>query len=289
MADIWRSNATKLGEQLAQEQKVTTLPVRPIEIAESLGILVEPLPPGKKGVSGMLVESNNNFGIKYATYIDNIGFQNFCVGHELGHYIIPGHYEQLLTDGHHESSAGFISGDRFELEADHFSAGFLMPGYLFDNAMNKVQNGLKAVDFLSTECETSFTATAIRYAQRTPDPLAIIVSEGQVIKYCFMSAELREVKGLSWIKKGTRLSSGTVTSCFNKVEKNILNGNRSEGESTLLDWFDCSLRYELYEEVVGLGEYGKTLTVLTLDSLPDQEEVDDEDEMIESWTPRFKR
>ncbi len=62
----------------------------------------------------MLLEINNNFGIMYATYIDNIGFQHFCVGHELGHYRIPDHPEQVMTNGYHVSSAGFISGERYE-------------------------------------------------------------------------------------------------------------------------------------------------------------------------------
>ena len=71
------------------------------------------------------MESNNNFGIMYATYVDNIGFQNFCVAHELGHYSIAGHYEQLMGNGFHESSAGFVSNEKYELEADHFAAGLL--------------------------------------------------------------------------------------------------------------------------------------------------------------------
>jgi len=142
MTEIWKFHATKLGEEFAKEQKITSLPVDPIEIAENLDILVEPLPADKRGVSGMLMENNNNFGIKYATYVDNIGFQHFCVAHELGHYSIPGHYEQLMESGFHESSAGFVSNEKYELEADHFAAGLLMPSFLFDAELNKHQSGL---------------------------------------------------------------------------------------------------------------------------------------------------
>ena len=38
----------------------------------------------------------NMFGIAYATHIDNVGFQNFSVGHELGHYFLPGHVDAVL-------------------------------------------------------------------------------------------------------------------------------------------------------------------------------------------------
>jgi hypothetical protein len=51
--------------------------------------------------------------------------------------------------------------------------------------------------------------------------------------------------------------------------------------------------YRVSEEVVGLGEYGRTLTVLTCKSLTMrvEEAVDDEEEeaMMESWTPRFRK
>ena len=61
-------------------------------------------------------------------HIDNIGFQNFSVAHELGHYFLPGHIDAVLADGDvHESRAGFASGDRYEMEADHFAATLLMP------------------------------------------------------------------------------------------------------------------------------------------------------------------
>jgi hypothetical protein len=163
-----------------------------------------------------------------------------------------------------------------------------MPSYLFDLELNKAQSGLKAVELLSRKCNTSLTATAIRYAQRTPDPIAIIVSEEQIAHYCFMSDELRGLQGLTWIKKGSRLPKNTVTSRFNSAPKNILNCNKADGASTLLDWFGCVFQYEIFEEVIGLGQYGKTLTVLSVESIPDQEELDEEDELTESWTPRFK-
>jgi hypothetical protein len=46
------------------------------------------------------------------------------------------------------------------------------------------------------------------------------------------------------------------------------------------------------EEVVGLGNYGRTLTVLTCPGIEEQrygyEDRDEEERLIESWTPRFR-
>ena len=42
--------------------------------------------------------------------------------------------------------------------------------------------------------------------------------------------------------------------------------------------------------MIGLGSYGKTLTVLTAIDLEEQiEEIAEEEEFVESWTPRFRR
>jgi len=37
-------------------------------------------------------------------------------------------------------------------------------------------------------------------------------------------------------------------------------------------WFDCGGSLEVVEEVVGLGNYGRTLTVLWGESLPDPDD-----------------
>jgi hypothetical protein len=120
------------AEKVVGDHGIAALPVRPIALARQLGIEVMAKPARAAGVSGMLLRVGNSFGIAYATHIDNVGFQNFSVGHELGHYFLPGHIDAVLGDGDvHESRAGFASGDRYEMEADHFAAALLMPRALF--------------------------------------------------------------------------------------------------------------------------------------------------------------
>ena len=70
---------------------------------------------------------------------------------------------------------------------------------------------------------------------------------------------------------------------------NVLQGVRVEETSNLQDWFGGKRKIEISEDVVGLGRYGKTLTVLYDINLPDADEEEDEESLIESWTPRFKR
>ena len=128
--------AGRRAEKLIAERGVTALPVDVETIAHEEGILVTAMPSHITGVSGMLQKSGENFGIGYATFVDNPGFQRFSIGHELGHYFLEGHPEALLRDGPHQSRAGFSSGDRYELEADHFAASLLMPNPLFARALD---------------------------------------------------------------------------------------------------------------------------------------------------------
>jgi len=80
----------------------------------------------------MLLRHGDVFGILYATHIASEGFQRFSIAHELGHYFLEGHIDHILPkDGVHESHAGFVSADPYELEADQFAGGLLMPSAPF--------------------------------------------------------------------------------------------------------------------------------------------------------------
>ncbi len=60
----------------------------------------------------------------------------------------------------------------------------------------------------------------------------------------------------------------------------------------MLDWLGGKRSSVVTEEVIGLGRYGKTLTVLFSRKIGHEayaDEGDDEDDLVERWTPRFKK
>jgi hypothetical protein len=278
---------------LAAEQIVKgmglTLPIDPIKVAKDRDIEVAAKPASAGGVSGMLIRVGDQFAIAYATHIDNEGFKNFCVAHELGHYFLPGHPDAVLKGGMHESRAGFTSGDPYEIQADRFAAAFLMPRHLFFPALEAAGEGLAAIETLRELCKTSLHATAIRYAQCTRELVAVVLSTGSRIDHCFMSEALKGVGGIDWLRKREAVPRGTPTHAFNQDQENVRRAVRVEGSSNLQDWFGGRHRVSISEDVVGLGSYGKTLTVLYGIDVPDAEDREDEDALIESWTPRFRR
>ena len=275
------------AERLIVELEIESLPVDPTAIAQSLGIVVQPK-AAKDGVSGMLIRLGNEFGIAYATHIKSEGFRRFCIAHEIGHYRIPGHVDAVLAHGDvHESHAGFVNGDRYEREADRFAASLLMPNNLFTREMRLFGDGLQAIETLAERCTASLPAVAIRYVQKAEVPVAMVVSTGPRVDYCFMSGPLRDFEHLEWLRKGQSLPAGSETDEFNSDPGNIRTAQRAAAEVDLRLWFGGQREIPGTEEIVGLGGYGKTLTILCAEIFANDE--DEEYELEKSWKPSFRR
>jgi hypothetical protein len=286
--------AKQQAEAFLREEGITTLPVDPFAIAASRDIEVKAKPDTAGGVSGILLRHGDAFGILYATHLPSEGFQRFSVGHELGHYFLEGHIDHVLPrDGVHTSYAGFVSADPYELEADQFAAGLLMPSAPFKRALARHDPGLAVIESLAGLCKTSLTATAIRYAELTRDAVAIVISTGATIDFCFMSNAIKSLPQLSWLRKGTPVPQGTATAQLNANTRRIAGGDRDEADIDIVDWLGGARSVGATEQVVGLGAYGKTLTVLTCPSVQDEtyreDDAETEEDLAGRWTPRFHR
>jgi hypothetical protein len=285
------SGAAGIAERIVREHNIPSLPVDPIRIANSVGIEVVAKPASDGGVSGMLIRYGEQFCIAYATHITSQGFKRFTIAHELGHYFLEGHVDAIFREGSvHESRAGFVSAIPYEREADHFAARLLMPNALFFAALRRAGEGLSAVESLAGTCLTSLPATAIRYAECAREPVAIIVSTGNSVDFCVMSKALEECDGIDWIRKNQALPLGCATRGFNGEPARVRRAERLESESAFQEWFGGDMRVTVKEDVLGLGSYGKTLTVLHEIELPEDDDSDDDEEKLsESWSPRFRR
>lgn len=283
--------ARQKAEAFLRDEGITGLPVDPFAIAASRDIVVRAKPDTTEGVSGMLLRHGDEFGIMYATHIDNEGFQRFSIAHELGHYFLDGHLDQVLDEnGVHESRAGFVSADPYELEADNFAVGLLMPSVPFRRALGRLDAGLAAVEQLAILCRTSLTATANRYAELSEDAVAVIISTRGIVDYCFLSESMRSLPDLTWPRKGSPVPANAVTAGISKNPNRVRSAERADAEADVMDWLGGRRSIPITEEAIGLGSYGKTLTVLSSAEIgQDDEEEEDDEDLIESWTPRFRR
>jgi hypothetical protein len=165
-----------------------------------------------------------------------------------------------------------------------------MPNALFSAALRHVGEGLAAIESLAETCQTSLPATAIRYAECSREAVAIIISTGNSIDFCVMSKALRECEGIDWIRKKQALPPSSATKRFNSDAARVRRAERMQDNGAFQDWFGGDHRLTIAEDVIGLGSYGKTLTVLHEIELPEDDDgPDDEERIEESWTPRFKR
>ncbi len=265
----WKSELR--AAELLKSLDLSALPIDPFEIAGQKDIACQQMPSLGEGISGCMMKVGDNFGILYSARFASEGFRNFTVGHELGHYCMDGHVTHLFADGQtlHRSLSGFTSSDSYEQEADAFAAGLLMPKDLFKAAMYTAGDGLHAIEILAGLCRTSLTATAVRFARLSEEPVAVVCSEKGKIHFAIMSPGMKQIRDLTWIKRGAGVPIQSLTASFNNDESNIRHGRRASGESDLADWFHTDQGHALNEEVCGLGEYGRSLTVLWTESVPE--------------------
>ncbi len=272
------------AQNALERHGLLSLPVDLDALAERLGIVVAPMSPSVTGISGMLARVGNTFGIQYATYTGNVGFERFSLAHELGHFLVEGHVDHFTSEGQvlHKSHAGFVSDEAYEREADHFAAGLLMPSKLLKAELRGQREGLPSIERLRKRAKASFTAAAIRYARVTDDPVAVVCSVGGTVRFCFPSDGLKELRGALWLPPGSRIPADTATDHVGRMGAVARRGHRRESECCLSDWFEDVRPIELREEVVGLGFEDRVMTVLS--ALDVDEDPDEEGE----WEPRFR-
>ncbi|WEX74674.1 ImmA/IrrE family metallo-endopeptidase [Sinorhizobium numidicum] len=289
MAGFRLKMATQHGEKIAEEFGFTQFPIDPRVITEARDIILQAKPADVQGVSGAIIFAGDSATIIYSTEYNNVGFENFSIAHELGHWFLPGHPEEIVNaGGTHLSRGNFTQKTSIELEADHFASGLLLPSTLTRELLSRSQIGLDGILKLAEAARSSVSAAAIRAAECSSYPMAIIVSRGDEIVYAFTSEPFKGLGRLAFLRKGTPLPIG-ATRQFNTEPTRVLRAERLVDQTDLATWFDGPGKISLDEEIIGLGKYGYTLTVLSSEALPEHplDEEDEEAKLEESWTPRF--
>ena len=241
-----------------------TLPVDLSFLLRKKGIMLFPKDSLTDGVSGMLIRVGDyDYGIVYSTCYKNQGFERFSIAHEIGHYFLEGHpYYDI--DGLHKSNAGFISQDQYEKEADIFASGLLMPEDLFKDRMKEYPKGLDGIIGMAEVCQTSLTATAIRYVGLTTKNIIVLLSTDGIINFCAVSEKIFLMKDKEIPKKGYPVPKNTATAKLSMDKVRIINRERDLMDADLSDWLELDRSKDANEEVIGLGRYGKVLTVISL-------------------------
>ena len=258
----WSSSTAP--DDIIEQLGISAFPIDPRKIAAWRDIEIEGQP--LKGASGCLVCNAGEYGIVYSTSLDNVGFINFTIAHELGHYFTPHHPALLFPDGQgiHRSRAGFVSARHYEREADDYAVQLLMPKDLFQPALASSELGLQSIKRLAKECGTSLTATAIRCATLAVEPLVIAISSNGKVEYCAVSAPLRE-RCNGWQLRKQPVPRDAIAWDYVQFPEKVRNRTEEVGDCDLRTWFPAAYSQDMIEEAMGLGRYGKVISVLTVE------------------------
>ena len=147
--------------------------------------------------------------------------QRFSLGHELGHFMLPRHGHEMhcgINDLATKDNKHLSNKQKIELEANQFSAEILMPKNHFRNYSGF--SDTPSMDCLiaqANDFDVSFEACAQRYCNQHDEPLAIVFSHNNNIRYSCKSPNFP-----FWITHGKNdpVPSGSSTRKANKSPEN---------------------------------------------------------------------
>ena len=283
------SSPELIAEGIIQKVPDIPIPVPIEEIARMLDIFsIEALETeGFEG--GLLTDAEKSEGIILVNKNSPFQRQRFTIGHELFHFLAPWH--RPSTDNGFLCSAENMrlvyahKTDRtasMEVEANRFSALILMPLPYFrkDLRLHKDVDINHIID-LAKCYHTSKEATARRYVDVQDEPCAVIVShKGRILRF-YRHEDFPYLD----VKRGDPVPRDSFTAKTDLAKFVVSNWEECDGWV----WLSTNSGRRapmLYEQVLTQSD-GYRLTMLALAETV--EEIDEEEELIESWTPRFKR
>jgi hypothetical protein len=261
------------------------IPIPLKRIAQSIGI-VDIVGQTTSSFEGALVttaaKGTGSIAYNNASRIER---RRFTIAHEIGHFLIPWHdvSAQCAT-----ADMGVLKSQdtrkNKEAEANRFAAALLTPTSLFTRDIRHLGSPeTEHILALATKYQVSKEMAARRYTELCDHVCAVIFSHRGAVRYFQKS---RTCPFLD-IGRGNPLPPGSLS-----AREYGQAGHLSEWTETSPEiWFGASRRitgkviYEQFFEQQG----GYRLTMLTIDDMSDENEPDEDQELEESWTIRFRR
>jgi Zn-dependent peptidase ImmA (M78 family) len=212
------------------------------------------------------------------TSIREVGRKNFTIGHEIGHFILPGHDQADLVCTASDIGNWGDGNKELEREADEFAAELLMPKDTVEPIVKSRQPSISAIEEIAQMCSTSLSAAAWRYMDITSDRCAAAWSTHRMVAWAKRSREF----GYS-LQKGKTIEKGTFAhDCFNLIQV------PNEPEPVVANlWIESSHLPDgakIFENSKALPAYTSVLSVLWIKHAI--ENVDDSRELLDELDPK---
>jgi Zn-dependent peptidase ImmA (M78 family) len=279
MAPAREQVARKHAVDLLDELNIASLPVSPEDILSRKKIVLEERSDFPPEVFGAISYANSRFTIYISTACPTPGHRRFTLAHELGHYHIDGHIDARIQAGTEVSPSlgGHYRGrkDPLEVEADAFASELLMPRRLVAPLVARAGKELLGTALrVADAAKASLLAAAIRTVELMDGLGAVIVSHRGAVEWASFSPALwsYDFARRSWKGEWAPRASGAAR--LARDPGSVSRGDRADSGLLVPEWFEgAPPSYEVEEESVGLGSYGRVLTALRIPYLPDPDSL----------------
>lgn len=238
---------------------------------------------------GLLTDINKSEGIILFNQASPFQRRRFTIGHELAHFLCPRHIPQgdngffcSFDDMRLISARAADRAATMEVEANRFAASLLMPLPHFRKDLRlHVGADIEYILELARRYDTSKEATARRYVDVQDEPCAAVVSHrGSILRF-YRGDDFPFID----LNPGDRVPGESLTAKTD-LKLGVVSDQEERDGSLWLSVRHGRRAPTIYEQVLPQRD-GFRLTLITL--AEDPEEVKEEEDLEESWTPRFKR
>jgi Zn-dependent peptidase ImmA (M78 family) len=228
---------------------------------------------GLDGAEGRSVIEDGAAVIRIRRDITQPARRRFVIAHELGHCVL--HATGKFSSCSERDLMTYDEGNP-EAEANWFAAEILMPGNLVRPLCN-VPPSFEAIERVARRCNTTLTATAIRFVQLSPEGCALVWSEDGRVKWSVRSPDFP-----GWVARGRVLNGLTHAGDVFRGKEVPANAQPVPQHA----WLDRRVEggRDLMEETRSFSRLKAALTLLWLPVGRDEDEHDDDDD-----DPRWRR
>lgn len=225
-----------------------------------------------EGAEARLTIMGRDAIISVSTMTMDIHRKRFSIAHELGHWELHRSQSSLsicmatdINEGVKQASSPAI-----EQEANIFASALLMPDRFFAPLCKKDEPSFEHIIDLAKKFNVSITAATMRYLQYCREPIAIVYSHDNHIKWYQGTQSFDELK--LFIDVRSRLDPSSRAAAFFKGYKILPNMKSVKASS----WFSSGkFRSDaaIQEQAITMSNYNAVLTLLWID-----DDIEDNDE-----------
>lgn len=223
------------------------------------GVLVIDAP--LKGAIARLIRNRKDRAlVRVSDKIAETGQRRFAIAHELGHFILHAEKNQLSLCVQKELLFWYQSLPPEEYEANIFAVELLMPDFMFEPRSAGKNPAFATIRELSTEFNTSLTATTLRYLDFAHCDCAMIFSENGRVKWFKTSKDFP----CRLLENGTKLNADSVAGRLFAERPNV-DGPKQVPLETWVEDPISSHSFTIQEDTVHLRTYNAAISLISIE------------------------